>query len=191
MLLLLAAKLDLILFLFGDMYGDGRFKKTGEFSLFASGMLYLSVMFIPFAPMLEGYPLIIKWWQVVLFGVIVLIDQIKNKYWDEHGKLRYWYKHIIYACMVGIIYGSTYYIDEFISNSFLYFSILLLKKPLSDIFYSIGYQSKGIYIGHTHILDQFMHWLGLVRLEKTKFPIITALYFFMIFVGLFIGLVGV
>ena len=95
---------------------------------------------------------------------------MKRKYTEAH-----WPKFLMFAC-IGFLS-----LFEFDALTLLYWGIIW--KPLFDIGWSIGAGYNYIFIGTTFFLDNWMHKLGVVRIEKEKFPIITLIYFISIFIG--------
>jgi hypothetical protein len=58
-------------------------------------------------------------------------------------------------------------------------------KPLFDIGWAVGNKQPNVfYIGTTEWTDNLLHKWGLVKLEKTKVPIISFAYLALIFIGL-------
>ena len=61
------------------------------------------------------------------------------------------------------------------------FGFMLLFKPLFDIGWSAGAGYKYIYVGETSITDIVIRKLGLYDIERNTFPIITLIYFLLVF----------
>lgn len=109
----------------------------------------------------------------------LIADLYKDGYWKRTGKLLYSLKWVMYLSV--LMFGFFAY--PYLYDWELYVSVLLLKKPISDIAYAYGYKKQWFYIGNTNWSDKIMHKLGLVRLQETKFPIIAFIYLLMIFIG--------
>ncbi len=182
----------LTVFYFGDMCGDGEFRLTSKINWKYNILAYVSTIAIPFIPVLTKYDLNLSWLLIPLFAVFIGLDILCNLYWKKHNVLKYWYKYLMYLMMFGISYLSLSHIEGFFTSWTLYVAVLLTKKPLSDIFYSMGYRSKGLYIGKENITDKIIRKIGLYKLEKeSKFPVLSFLYFWMIVGGFFIALIGI
>lgn len=96
---------------------------------------------------------------------------------------RHWTKLVPQAGAILMVISLADILDE-MNIWLLLLAIILSKKPLFDIGWSMGAKMKGIFIGTTDWSDIIMRKLGLVYIEKNKFPIITLLYGVCIFVGL-------
>jgi len=107
--------------------------------------------------------------------IIPLLWGYDDGYMKRKGTENHRVKWLIFLC-IGFL---SYYPVDFIPI----LGWLLMFKPLFDIGWSAGAGYKYIYIGSTSWTDIILHWLGLVRLEKTKFPAITFLYLILFFVG--------
>ena len=136
-----------------------------------------------------------EYYLIKLFLCIYFItDLYKDGFFKKNGKLLYFCKWIMYACMFGIgmslvneAYYETHLYDTTLFNWEIYVSILLLKKPLSDYSYSYGYFRKlRLFIGTSNASDKLLHKIGLVELNFRGARILPIIYSFVIFIGVFL-----
>lgn len=113
---------------------------------------------------------------VLPFLLLPLTWGFDDGYMKKHGTEAHWPKYIIFACIAYFMLNSYSWV--------VFVSLFgLVWKPAFDIGWSIGAGFNYIYIGETFFMDRWIRKLGLWDLERKKFPVITILYFFMIFIG--------
>lgn len=147
-------------------------------------MIYLNEIMLSDAgaALVDGAKTVIEWLGVFTFPLTILSFLAFPFFWGyDDGRMKkdkteaHWPKWFIYGSLIPI--GA----NALDVNLFLTWA--LIYKPLFDIGWSWGAGYKYIHIGTTSVFDRIIHWLGLVKLAKNKFPIFVILYGLAIFVG--------